>query len=146
MHIGHRLRKARKDSGMSQKAVGESLGITDVTYSRYELNKRTPGFDILEKLSKLYNVDITYFFEREVDDKRNELVDKIKVYLVEKQKLYDEISGFSHYFINSPNEDIDEIVNDLKKDYYALKVEYHELIDEMRMFDIEKLTTKKREK
>lgn len=139
MAIGHRLRKARKELGYSQKLVAEKLGITDVTYSRYELDKRQPSFETLEELAKIFNIDVVFFFEREVDDARNELDKEISEHLKNQQELYDNIRSFSHFFDNPPNEDIAEIVNDLKKEYYEMQLDLINLIERMKMIDLYEL-------
>lgn len=139
MNIGQRLKKARKHKGFSQKVVANKLGITDVTYSRYELDKRQPSFKMLEEIANIFDIDVKFFFSRDIDDKRNELVNEITRYLEERQVLYDNITSFSHYFINSPNEDIDEIVNGLKKEYYSMQLESIDLINSMKMIDLHEL-------
>lgn len=139
MGIGHRLKKARKSTGLTQKAVATKLGITDVTYSRYELDKRKPSFEVLEELAQIFGVDITFFFEREIDDDKNRLKQLVSEFLDSKIELYTNIRGFSHYFISSPNEDIDEIVNDLKLQYYELQVNYHDLIKQMKPIELDKI-------
>lgn len=50
------LAELRKQKGLSQKEVAETLGITQTVVSQYESGHRSPRADILDKLSKLYQV------------------------------------------------------------------------------------------
>ncbi len=55
-----RLRELRKERNLSQKMVGEDVGIAQQTLSRYEKNINTVPVDILIKLAKYYNVTTDY--------------------------------------------------------------------------------------
>ena len=48
----------RTKTGMSQKEVGEYLGITGQAYSNYENGKREADYETLLKLSELFNTSI----------------------------------------------------------------------------------------
>lgn len=61
--IGNKLRLARAKSEYSQRQVAEELNFTEATISRYESGKRSPDYDSLAEFSRLYNVEISYFFE-----------------------------------------------------------------------------------
>ena len=60
--IGKRLEKCRQNLGMSQQEVADKLGITRATLGHWENDKREPSFDMLNKLSEIYNVTIGEFF------------------------------------------------------------------------------------
>ncbi|MBD2604046.1 ImmA/IrrE family metallo-endopeptidase [Scytonema hofmannii FACHB-248] len=64
-HLGDRLRLAREQTGMSQAEVAVALGITPAALSQYEKGKRRVEALLLETLSKLYKVPISYFFGHE---------------------------------------------------------------------------------
>jgi len=48
----------RNKTGMSQKEVGDYLGITGQAYSNYENGKREADYETLLKLSELFNTSI----------------------------------------------------------------------------------------
>lgn len=52
------FRKYRQSLRMSQKAVGEYLGITGQAYSNYENEKRQADYDTLIRLSRLFGASI----------------------------------------------------------------------------------------
>ena len=58
--IASRLKVARKDKGFTQKEVAKKLGIAQPTYGNYEVGTREPDLETLKKLSKIYNVNLSY--------------------------------------------------------------------------------------
>lgn len=50
------LRKARKDKGMTQQQVADSLRISLVHYQKIEQGSRTGDFKIWDNLEDLFNV------------------------------------------------------------------------------------------
>lgn len=58
--INERLKKLRLDNNLKQKDVCEELHIDKSTYSKYEKGSLTPSLEILDKLSKFYNVTADY--------------------------------------------------------------------------------------
>lgn len=56
--IGNKLSLLRGKSGYTQSAVADYLNIKRVMLSYYETGMREAPFDILEKLSVLYGVDL----------------------------------------------------------------------------------------
>ena len=52
------FRYYRTKTGMSQKEVGDYLGITGQAYSNYENGKREADYETLLKLSELFNTSI----------------------------------------------------------------------------------------
>lgn len=60
--IGDKIRKYRKDSGLTQKEMALKLGIPYSTYSNYENNNRTPNIDVIYCIADILNVDVNDFF------------------------------------------------------------------------------------
>lgn len=50
------LKSLRKEHGWTQQAVADMLGIERSTYTRYETGSTEPNFDILERLSQIFDV------------------------------------------------------------------------------------------
>lgn len=55
-----RLKKLRKDSGMTQEELAPELGISRSTLGMYETGKREPDFETLETIADFFNVDMNY--------------------------------------------------------------------------------------
>ena len=58
MKIGNFLAELRKEQGLTQEALGEKLGVTNKTVSRWENGNYLPPVEMLQELSKLYSVSI----------------------------------------------------------------------------------------
>ena len=56
--IGNFLAELRKEQCYTQEALGEKLGVTNKTVSRWENGNYLPPVEMLQELSKLYNVSI----------------------------------------------------------------------------------------
>ena len=62
-----KLRYLRKYQEWSQVEVAEKLGISQPRYNRYEMGVFQPDFDMLKKISILFDVSIDYLLENERD-------------------------------------------------------------------------------
>lgn len=80
--IGKRIRKARKEVGLSQKQLAARLKLSDKAVSAYEVGRVMPSFAKIRQISKVVHKPIAYFDE-EVDPK--ELNIGIKIKIVEKE-------------------------------------------------------------
>ena len=56
--IGAFLSKLRKDQGMTQEQLGEKLGVTNKTISRWETGTYLPPVEMLQSLSEMYGITI----------------------------------------------------------------------------------------
>ena len=60
MEFGHRLKELRKNAGLSQKQLGQLIGVTKSVISFYELQDRSPSPLVLVKLSGVFHVSTDY--------------------------------------------------------------------------------------
>lgn len=58
------IRNLRIDKGYTQKQIGEYLGISQNTYSQYEIGVLNYPVDVIIKLADLYEVSIDYLVGR----------------------------------------------------------------------------------
>lgn len=58
------IRNLRIDNGYTQKQIGEYLGISQNTYSQYEVGVLKYPVDVLIKLAELYHVSLDYLVGR----------------------------------------------------------------------------------
>ena len=56
--IGNFLATLRKEQNLTQEALGEKLGVTNKTVSRWENGNYLPPVEMLQELSRLYAVSI----------------------------------------------------------------------------------------
>ncbi|WP_244880443.1 helix-turn-helix domain-containing protein [Pseudomonas lactis] len=97
--LAKRIKQARIRAGMSQERLGLEAGLDEMSAStrmnRYELGKRTPAPDFVERLSKVLNVSAAYFYAVE-DDEADLLVKFHKLDALERLELMsrlDELLG-----------------------------------------------------
>ena len=57
--IGKNIRYYRKTTKLTQEELGKMLGVGKSNISMYETDDRTPPLDIIVKMSKIFNVDIS---------------------------------------------------------------------------------------
>jgi len=60
VEFGQRLKELRKNAGLSQKQLGQLLGVTKSVISFYELQDRSPSPLVLIKLSGIFHVTTDY--------------------------------------------------------------------------------------
>lgn len=60
MDFGKRLRTLRKEKELTQKALGEKIGVGRTTISEYESGKIVPRQDGLVKLAEILDVTVDY--------------------------------------------------------------------------------------
>ncbi len=59
MQIGHNIKKLRKAAGLTQKQLGEKLGISFQSVAQWETGKRIPKIETLRKIAAALNCDIS---------------------------------------------------------------------------------------
>ena len=60
----NRLKELRKDRKETQEDIANMLGVDRTTYSKYESGASEPSFEILLKLSQIFNVSTDYLLGR----------------------------------------------------------------------------------
>lgn len=63
MNIAEKLRFYRKEKYLTQKKLAELSNIAPITLQQYELGKRTPKIDNLQKIANALEVDINCLLE-----------------------------------------------------------------------------------
>lgn len=77
--IGKRLRVLRLNRGMTQKYVASKLEISNVTYSQYERDERTPNDETKTKLATLFNVSVDYLINGKEEDTEEDKLIKLLI-------------------------------------------------------------------
>ena len=58
--LGKRLKELRIQNNMTQQQVADRIQVSKAMISSYELATRTPSYEVLIKLSKLFGVSTDY--------------------------------------------------------------------------------------
>ena len=69
--FSEKLKALRIGKKMSQKALAEKLGVSKSVVSFYESGERLPSYDVLIKISRIFNVTTDYL----LDVERERMVD-----------------------------------------------------------------------
>lgn len=116
--IPEKLKELRKANGYTQDYVASFLGIVRQTYSHYETGKRTPAYDILYKLARLYNISI--------DDMINltTVPDELDEYNMTQTPSDNNLSDYLNYLNNPYNRKKFHLLNRFEKEllYYFEKL------------------------
>ena len=72
-----RLKQLRKEKGLTQVKLAETLGISKGTVAMWETGKRTPGADMLIRLSELFDRRVEYIFGTSEDHRSAVLTEEI---------------------------------------------------------------------
>ncbi len=65
MNIGEKIRKYRKQNKLSQRELGEKIGVVSSTITKYELNSLHPNLDTIKRLATALNISILDLIEDE---------------------------------------------------------------------------------
>lgn len=70
--LSRRLKQARQLAGLSQERLGIEAGLDPMSAStrmnRYELGKRNPDIELVDRIAKVLNTPTAYFYAKEDDE------------------------------------------------------------------------------
>ena len=72
MTIGERIAQKRKENNLSQEALGEALGVSRQSISKWESNNALPEIEKLIAMSKLFSVSVGWLLGVEETEQRAE--------------------------------------------------------------------------
>lgn len=75
--FSNRLKELRKKKNLTQDEVSKKLDIARSTYSGYERGTSEPDFTILDKISKLYEVDLNWLLGKEKESEDYSLPEEV---------------------------------------------------------------------
>ncbi|MBQ3436236.1 MAG: helix-turn-helix transcriptional regulator [Bacilli bacterium] len=105
MLLGKRIKSLRLDRGLTQKELGDMMGVTKVTIHCYENDKRMPTIDTLIALAEIFNVDINYLLGTDYhviadkDSKYGVKMAEEEIKFIKTIRNYDKLYD---YLINDP--------------------------------------------
>lgn len=94
-----RLKAARQEAGWSQERLGVEIGLEEASAStrmnRYELGKRVPSSDLVQRLATVLGMPVAYFYATD-DEEARLLVIFHRMKTSERQKVWDMLNAMSH--------------------------------------------------
>lgn len=67
--FAQKLKKAREDTGFTQREVAKQLNLKQATLASYEIGRTQPDVETLGKLADFYGVSIDWLFGTKGEDK-----------------------------------------------------------------------------
>ena len=81
MNFGKYVKILRKDNFLTQEEFANKLGVSRQTVSNWEQNITTPNLNDIEKICKVFNIELNYFCKK--GKSFNNLFKKVlKIYLI----------------------------------------------------------------
>lgn len=80
MTIGERIKQARKNAGLTQKKLGEKLGISYQTVAQWENNLRHPKLETLQKIAGALNISVEDLFGVDRENRTVTSADKLLLF------------------------------------------------------------------
>jgi len=77
-NFGKKLKKARRERGMSQRSLGLALGLSDKTISSYESSRSYPNLEVLGKIAEILKKPLEYFISSNKEVEIKDLVERIE--------------------------------------------------------------------
>lgn len=74
MSIGNRIRESRKTKKMTQEALADATGLSQMSVRRYESDDRMPPADIAARIATALGVDVNYLLWGQHAEEKSELV------------------------------------------------------------------------
>lgn len=62
--FAERLKSLRREAGWSQQRLADELKLSKSSVNMYERGEREPGFETMETIADLFNVDMNYLYGR----------------------------------------------------------------------------------
>ena len=96
MQLHEKLKALRLRHYYTQQEIADKLGVTRSTVSNFEIGRRKPEIDVLEKLATIYGVDLNYFANNNIHssdllllvDKAEMIFNDPSIPEAKKDKLY----------------------------------------------------------
>jgi transcriptional regulator with XRE-family HTH domain len=103
--LGEKIKKLRNDRGLLQNDVAKAIGVSAAMISKYETGQKYPSQETLIKISRFFNVSMSYLITNsEINMDANTVYEQVKKYLKEyeyemfkKQKNQEESEGLDKF-------------------------------------------------
>jgi len=79
MTFGEKLKKARKEAGLTQEQLAEKINVSRSAIAKWETDKGMPDIDNLKLLSQLVDVSIDYLLDEDEGISFNEIKEPINL-------------------------------------------------------------------
>ena len=78
MNIGEQIAKYRKEKHLTQERLGEAVGVTNRTVSKWEAGVSSPGVDLIPSIASALGITLEQLFGIEKTSENTDYMQKIK--------------------------------------------------------------------
>ena len=78
MNIGQQIAKYRKEKRLTQEQLGEAVGVTSRTVSKWEVGLSSPGVDLIPSISSALGISLDQLFGTEPQTKPKDVAETVK--------------------------------------------------------------------
>ena len=107
-----RLILLREEQGLTRKEVAEKLNIDQTTYGKYELAKREPDYEVLQKLATFYSVSTDFLLGRTNERQNNNINNTDNDWPPEAKVLFRDVKKLSPEQLELVTKLVKEFVNE----------------------------------
>lgn len=127
MTFGSKLKKMRKERGLTQDQLARELGLSKTSLVRYELDKREPNFEAIKKIENYFNVSI------------DEIINDLKEtrYILNGREKFENVLSFVGQ--KQLESKLSNMEKKKKNEVYILLANYYSLIGNLETEDIDLL-------
>ena len=76
--LGQKIREYRKIRNLKQSELAEKIGVDSKYLSRLETGLATPSFKMIEKLSIVFNIEVSLLFDFEQYTDKDEIITNLQ--------------------------------------------------------------------
>ena len=116
----NRIKMLRKEAGISQKQLGDALGVAQTTISAWESGRNEPDYDSIRKMAEILYTSADYLMGYSNEDTSEEL-DTLNITKTQKEKLARSMRR--DRFSNVPPDDYEEQYDPVAMEYQEEKEE-----------------------
>ena len=95
--LGQRIKKLRKDAGMSQSDLANKVGLSYAQIGRYELKGAQPSAEAIKKIAEVFGISPDYLINGSTDDKANSSLSDIE--LIQQFKAVEQLADDDKHVI-----------------------------------------------
>lgn len=111
MTIGERIKKIRQEKGLSQKALGQLLGVSQQMIGQYEAPNANLKLGTLQKIADVLHVPVNVFLELSKNHTSEEFM-QIMELIEEQKKELNKDNDIRHYLLIYYYDELERIGRD----------------------------------
>ena len=92
INVGEKVKELRMANGLTQSGLAEKIGVTTSAVSSYEVSARQPSYDVLVKISRIFNVTTDYLLGKSDKD----VIDVTELSIKQRNLIRETIKEFKN--------------------------------------------------